>query len=1067
MPEAAHLAGLRFDQCRRWRQGDRVPVETYLAQQPGLRADAEAVLELIYNEIVLREETSSPPRLEEYLARFPAFGAQLRLQFDVHRAIERACPPSAVSLPREEPSTFPDGARAEPSPSVHVPGYEILGLVGRGGMGMVYKARQLSLKRLVALKMIRAAPHAGPRELARARTEAEAVARLRHPHIVQIYEVGEHDGLPYFALELVDGPDLETATAGRALPAALAARLVQTLAGAVQHAHQQGIIHRDLKPANVLLGFSRDAAAERGGGTRSAAASRLNEALPKIADFGLAKLLDADTGPTPTEAFVGTPGYMAPEQAAGKARDIGPPADVFALGAILYRLLTGQAPFRGETVLETLDQIRSHDPVPPSRLRPDVPRDLETICLKCLHKDPRRRYAAAGDLGDDLRAFLAGEPIRARPASAGERLLKWAKRRPTAAALLAVTAAAAIALGGLTLRHHAEARDRERFGRADERRREAGRRQRVRRNYREFVRRRDDALFHGVYATLFSDLDAPAHLRTARRAVHQALAAVAVDSPEGYVPDPHLSDQENAEVRAGCYQLLLVLAEAVQCRLPDQAPAERARQLRLALAVLERAAGLLPPTQAYHLRRARYLALLGDTRAARRAREAGAKLPPADFSDFFLLGEEWTRQGNFAAAVWNFEQALRRQPDDFWSHFLTAYGHLKCEAPAEARPSLDACLARRPRFVWAHLLQAAVHEESGAAAAAEASYRRALALGPGAEARFILHVSRGRMRGRRGDLPAAAADFHRAIALRPRHVDIYLELARVYRSRRDLAAADRQLERALRLEPNGRRLAQCHTERGRNLLLGRRYAAALRALDDALRVDPGEADSHFLRARALLELGRYGEAARSLERFRRQGGKAGPDFYRVRGRARLHTGDYPGAVDDSSRVLAGRPDTDAYLNRGWAYFFADAWKLALRDFEEAVRRGPRRADALAGRGLARVMLGRYRAAVRDGEAALRERPATPETMHNVACLFALAVGRVENDPGAAEQRVLAARLRERALAAVRGTLALVPPPQRAAFWRDKIRPDRALDAIHGCPAFEQIGKQINLPGPSR
>jgi WD40 repeat protein len=296
-----------------------------------------------------------------------------------------------------------------------IAGYQVLGELGRGGMGVVYKAQHLSLKRLVALKMVLSGTQAGAMELARFRAEAEAVARLQHPHIVQIYEVGERDGLPYCALEYVAGGNLAQRLGGKPLAPAAAAQMVAALAEGVQHAHEHGIIHRDLKPANVLLGTG---------------------SIPKITDFGLAKTLDTPDGPTKSGTILGTPSYMAPEQALGKKQDIGPTTDVYSLGAILYECLTGRPPFKAETSLDTMLQVASQDPVPPRQINSQVPRDLETICLKCLRKEPAKRYASARALADDLGRFLRNEPIRARPVGPLERGLKWLRRRPAWAAAL-------------------------------------------------------------------------------------------------------------------------------------------------------------------------------------------------------------------------------------------------------------------------------------------------------------------------------------------------------------------------------------------------------------------------------------------------------------------------------------------------------------------------------------------------------------------------------------------------------------------------------------------------------
>jgi WD40 repeat protein len=346
-----------------------------------------------------------------------------------------------TTLPPEPPAAAPGNGPA-------VPGYDLLGVLGRGGMGVVYKARQLRLNRLVALKMILAGAHAGERELARFRTEAEAVARLQHPHIVQIYEVGEADGTPYCALEYCDGGSLDKKLRGTPQPSREAARLVETLAGAVHAAHQAGIVHRDLKPANVLL---------------------TADGQPKITDFGLAKKLDSATGQTASGAIMGTPSYMAPEQAGGQSKEVGPAADIYALGAILYELLTGRPPFKAATSMDTLLQVVSAEPVPVRQLQPKLPRDLETICLKCLQKESPKRYASAVALAEDLRRFQAGEPIAARPVGRLERAWRWCKRNPAMAGGLSL-GALSLLLGSilaLTFAFRAEAARRSEAERAE------------------------------------------------------------------------------------------------------------------------------------------------------------------------------------------------------------------------------------------------------------------------------------------------------------------------------------------------------------------------------------------------------------------------------------------------------------------------------------------------------------------------------------------------------------------------------------------------------------------------
>jgi tetratricopeptide (TPR) repeat protein len=415
---AAILALMVKHQRQAWRRGERAPVETYLDQQPTLRADSQAVLDLIYHEFVLREEAGDSPKLDEYLRRFPELADELRLQFEVEQALEKGTSFDAGKHPTVVGDRPAEGG---PKGRPGVPGYEILGELGRGGMGVVYKARQLRLNRLVALKMILAGDHAAPETALRFLAEAESVARLHHPNIAQIYASGECDGRAYFEMEYLAGGSLADRLGATPWSARESARLIETLARAIDHAHRLGIVHRDLKPANILL---------------------TTDGTPKIADFGLAKCLDTQTGLTRSEWIVGSPSYMAPEQAGQSAKTIGPAADVYSLGAILYEMLTGRPPFQAATVLETLEQVKLADPITPARLRRKLPRDLVTICLKCLEKAPERRYATAAALADDLRRFDAGEPIRARPVGWHERLWRWCRREPAVAAFAVALCAA-------------------------------------------------------------------------------------------------------------------------------------------------------------------------------------------------------------------------------------------------------------------------------------------------------------------------------------------------------------------------------------------------------------------------------------------------------------------------------------------------------------------------------------------------------------------------------------------------------------------------------------------------
>jgi WD40 repeat protein len=497
---ASLLALLLADQRRCWGRGQRVLAEVYCRHLPRLRQDDDLLFDLVWSEALLRQELGEMPSADEYAERFPHLAERLRRQFSLQGAVtgaglpdpaggsdlpERlqavasmlsllgvkeaapegseaatlppAVPPAGVAAaPEGGGETLPPAPRPEvpagagqtlsQSPemlqraaelskagadSLNIEGYRIIKELGRGGMGVVYQARHLRLGRVVALKMILAGGHASAKDLLRFLGEAEAVAALQHPHIVQLYEFGQHGGLPYFTLEFVAGGTLAGKLSGTPLAPREAARIVEQLARGMAYAHQRGIIHRDLKPGNVLLG---------------------QDGTPKITDFGLAKKVDTGGELTASGALVGTPSYMAPEQAGGKGKHVGPAADVYALGAILYECLTGRPPFKAATALDTVLQVIAAEPAAVRQLQPGVPADLETIAHKCLQKEQGQRYASALNLAEDLRRFQAGEPIQARPVGRLEWAWKLARRNPVvsvsvltvAVALLAATVVSAL-----------------------------------------------------------------------------------------------------------------------------------------------------------------------------------------------------------------------------------------------------------------------------------------------------------------------------------------------------------------------------------------------------------------------------------------------------------------------------------------------------------------------------------------------------------------------------------------------------------------------------------------------
>lgn len=419
---------LRDDQFRRWEAGRPLSVEDYLRRVPRLQTLPETVLDLIFGEVMLRERAGQRVELAHLLGRFPAWADAVRRQWQVHDALRTGGAPDR---------TWSLGGSRPRRDELVIPGYELLDELGSGGGGTVYRARQTALDRLVAVKLMCGSRVPPPKQLARFRQEAELIAKLQHPHVVQVFEVGESAGVPYLVMEFVPGGSLEARLTGEPWPVADAAALVETLARAVAAVHGCGIVHRDLKPGNVLIA----------GATGGAASD------PKIADFGLAKFREQPpdrAGLTDPGDVVGTPRYMAPEQARSQFEAIGPATDVHALGLILYELLAGRPPFVAATVAETLAAVAYSDPVPLARINPAVPADLDAVCRMCLAKSPADRYPTANALADDLRRFRAGFPVAARAVGPVTRLQMWARRQPVVACLLVAVFAVLVAGFGVS-----------------------------------------------------------------------------------------------------------------------------------------------------------------------------------------------------------------------------------------------------------------------------------------------------------------------------------------------------------------------------------------------------------------------------------------------------------------------------------------------------------------------------------------------------------------------------------------------------------------------------------------
>lgn len=387
-------------------------------------------LQSIIASFLAAERVGEPPDRDAMLAEHPKLADELRAFFakhDLEATVDAKAQPTPADMPTE---TSPWGGSLEKAPAVgdtvnYFGDYELLEEIARGGMGVVYKARQTSLSRIVALKMILSGSLAGDQEVRRFKSEAEAAARLDHPGIVPIFEIGEHSGQHYFSMGFVEGRSLADRLRAGPLPPREAAELLVKIFEAVQYAHNKGVVHRDLKPGNVLIDGSGS---------------------PRVSDFGLAKQLDSDSEMTKTGQVLGTPAYMPPEQASGKVKEVGPLSDVYALGAMFYAMLTGRPPFQAATTVDTLRQVIEQAPVPLRRLNTRIPKDLETICLKCLEKEPERRYRSADSLGLDLQRYLRGEPINARPVSVVERTWRWCKRHPVPTGLSSLVALLFVAL---------------------------------------------------------------------------------------------------------------------------------------------------------------------------------------------------------------------------------------------------------------------------------------------------------------------------------------------------------------------------------------------------------------------------------------------------------------------------------------------------------------------------------------------------------------------------------------------------------------------------------------------
>jgi serine/threonine-protein kinase len=861
----------------------------------------EAWVQQLLDEILDSQRTP-----EEVCSAWPELLPEVRQRWHqmctVQAEIEALFPTPKLNPGSDVPSSPNQGAGLPT-----IPGYQVVAVLGRGGMGVVYKARHLRLNRAVALKMLLAGAYAGPPELARFLREAEAEAGLHHPNIVQVYDVGEWANLPYFTMELLEGGSLAQKLAGIPQPARQAAALLATLAGAVQAAHAQGIVHRDLKPANILLAA---------------------DGTPKITDFGLARRFQAGPALTMYGARVGTPSYMAPEQAVGKASAIGPLVDVYALGAVLYEMLTGRPPFRAETAAETERQVIAEEPVPPARLNARVPRDLETICLKCLHKDPQRRYATAAALADDLQRFQRGESIAARPAGLPERLAKWVRRRPAVAALLGAAVLFTAALIGGVLWLAVQQAERRHAVEGDLREVADLQQQARWTEARVALQRADARLTGGGDRDLRQqsdqarrDLDLVIELDRIRlsRVTSGNLALYKIKADRDYatafgdaglaqVQDP--PDLVAARVHASAVRVALTAA------LDDWAVCAADKGRRDWLLAVARKAD--PDPQGWR-DRLRDPASWDDPVALA---ELARTLPLGEQSVPLLLalGERLEAAGGDAPAF--LKRVQQEHPADFWANLILGDALLKA-APVEAGGYYRAALASRPQAAVGYTALGDALYAQQFQDEATAYYRRAVQIDP-QYARG--HTNLGNILHAAGQMDEAMACYRRALEVDPDYAWAHFDLANALRDAGRREEALEHYRRFHTLDPTNTHIANILradlVSRGRGEEVRREWKQALAA-------HPPGHDAWFGYAELCLFLGDEAEYRRARQDLlRRFGATSDPYVAERTARASLLLPAEENELQ-AAAVLAERAVAAKATTAQWVYpYFLFAQGLA-------------------------------------------------------------------------------------------------------------------------------------------
>jgi serine/threonine-protein kinase len=818
--------------------------------------------------------------------------------------------------------------RPEEAPDAALPRrlgrYELLAEAGRGGIGTVYKARDLQLDRPVAVKTLRRDLLPSPEHVTALAREARAAARLHHPNIVTVYDGGEIDGVPFVSMEYVEGASLASVLAERRLSLGALVAVLHKAAEAVGYAHQQGLVHRDLKPGNILV----DARGE-----------------PRVIDFGVAKLVDreaflAATGPA------GTPYYMSPEQIRDP-KGVDARSDVYALGVCLYQMMTGRMPFEGNDVYPLFQRILHEEAPPPRSLRPDLPRDLETICRKAMERDPARRYAGARELAEDLARYLAGEPIAARPPGAGERILRRLSRHR---ARLAAGSAALLAV--LAVAWGVRSAERERLQR-----------------YRAFQEELKplEALVHET-RPLFYVKGAEVAPRLGRiQTLLEALEKKAAGA----------AGRDAWKALGLGWELVgdLPRAEAALLRAAAEAPEDGAVRLALGRILLQRSLLLVIQQDGAPEddRRGRARAL--SERALGFLRNRDPSWGGAQEIDRHLAGVyRALAEGDGAAVHRLCEEGLARFGRAMGAeeyHFLAGAAR-----PAEAAlASFTRALEWRPHYPLACLLRGNAWRERGDLDRAIEDYSSALALNGRLASAFN---DRGVVRWKRGELDPAAADFDQALRLEPDHVYARLNRAAVRLQQSDLGRARADADRAVATNPG---LALAYVQRGAIRQAQGDLDGAAEDYEAAIARGPGLAAAHCNRAGLRAARKDFDPARADYDRAI----ELGPSWEAYAGRAfvRLSQDDREGAIEDYDRAIGLNPrHGPSYFYRGSARAELDRSDEALADFSEAIRLAPSFAAAYVARGVVREGRGEHEEALRDYAAALQIEPRSPDALFN-------------------------------------------------------------------------------------